>query len=174
MGAIALSGPLAIITTLFNIDIEDKILFTPVIIGAIFGFYSISRYRVEIDDQNVTIPNSILDFRKHGININSIIKIRLDIGVGSKEKKSYYTLRLIGKKTRIQINIKLFSKNDIILLINYINQLNDRIIYDEFTSNLLDDNFKPIVQEGIKGFWSVLKYLILPLLLIFLYFIIFN
>lgn len=159
---------------LLNIALEDNNIPYLFLVGYVIGIVYLSRYRVYIKNKCIIVPNSVFDLRKSDMKISEIKKIKIDIGVGGSEKKSFYTLRLIGKDKRIEINIKIFSKRDIIYLIHYINQHNQGIVYDEDCDGLLNHDIHPISLAGRRKLFSYFPIFLLFAIAIAIIITVFN
>ena len=106
---------------------------------------------------------------------SEIKKAEIDIGMRSsgneqlgRQKGGYYRFNIFTHSSELPftINMKLFSKRDLAILIDAIMVTNPSVELDKFSRNLYEGNFKPIVSEGIRKFWQVALWIFLVFLII--------
>lgn len=137
-------------------------MFIFLIIGALLMDLWLYQYKIIINGNNITASKSLFNFlHKQSININNINEMNVKTGV-VKGKNGFYTLNLIAsRKKKVQINIKPFSKKEIIQFIQYILRQNKNIKIDGFVEDLYKEDFNAFVKKGLsKHIGSLIYWLI--------------
>lgn len=144
--------PLYIVDAFISGTLNDIYYFVSWGIGLILTVIYLSYYRVEVNENIISIPNSLFDHRRSTIRISELNDVKLDIGVGNKYKKSFYTLWLKTQTGRSQINIKTFSIKNLELFMKYIYDRNPSVTYDNYAQSMIEGKFKDILNKGISEF----------------------
>jgi hypothetical protein len=161
LGGSVFTIPLMIVDAINQNSIGDSYYFIVWIIGLIISVVYLSYYRIEIDGDEVSIPNSLFDHRRTLIKIGELNDVRLDIGVGNKNKKSFYTLWLKMSKGKSQINIKTFSFKDLEGFMKYLHDNNQNITFDTYSQNMIEGKFKDVINKGISELMKYVLWLVL-------------
>ncbi len=94
-------------------------------------------YYISFDENYIYIPNSLFDVRKQRIEVDTLVSMILDTGLAKGEKKSFYTLWLIGIESKKQINIKLFSKRCLRKMVSEVEKRNSSVIINDKFQSLI-------------------------------------
>lgn len=95
-------------------------------------------YKILFNNNVIIIRNSIFDFRKSSIEIEEIRDVSIQLGLATKDKKSFYTMWLKSPRTKIQVNVKLFSEKKISCLLKDIKRINAKISLDKRCTDLMN------------------------------------
>jgi len=158
-----------ILTTYANRTSADNLIFELIILAILSSiFICLKSFKIILKEESLCYK--YLFFKSREILYSDIQSANIEVGITSVKatNKPFYRLNLYKDYSEepLTINMKSFSKRDLAIIIDRLVTVNPGIVLDELSQNLIEGNFKPIVNTGIR---RILQLFLLGLAFVFLY-----